>query len=119
MLSRQFISESAFADKIKEKYDLTTFFIHEKDDIISLSMIEVPKAQRKQGVGSAVMQELIKYADRNKKRITLVPGQRDDRHGTTSNARLVRFYKRFGFVDNKGRNKDFTVTAGGMYRDPQ
>ena len=27
----------------------------------------------------------------------------------SSTARLERFYRRFGFVPNKGRNKDFTT----------
>jgi GNAT superfamily N-acetyltransferase len=81
-------------------------------------MIEVPRADRKQGVGTAVMNELVDYADRVGKRIFLTPGLPDDRHGTTSRGRLVKFYKRFGFVENKGRNKDFTLSPG-MYRDPK
>ena len=30
----------------------------------------------------------------------------------------MKFYKRFGFVENKGRKKDFTISEG-MYREPQ
>ncbi len=109
---------SEFADQIKTKYNLASFSVYERPDTITLDMIEVPKADRKQGVGTAVMDELINYADQTNKRIILTPGQRDDRHGTTSRNRLVKFYKRFGFIENRGRNKDFTISQS-MYRDPK
>lgn len=64
---------------------------------------------RKQGVGTSVMKEICKYADENKMRILLTAAVKDDFHGTTSNSRLKSFYKRFGFVENKGRNKDFST----------
>jgi len=64
-----------------------------------------------------IMQELVNYADQIGKRFELSPGQKDPFHGTTSRGRLVNFYKRFGFIENKGRHKDFT-TSRGMYRKP-
>lgn len=109
---------SEFADQIKDKYNLDTFFVNERPDSITLDMIEVPKADRKQGVGTAVLTDLINYADQQSKRISLTPGLHDATHGTTSRTRLVKFYKRFGFVENKGRNKDFSISDG-MYREPQ
>lgn len=117
-LHQLFENISEFEALMKEKYNLTTFFVYERPDSISLNMIEVPKADRKQGIGSAVMNDLIEYADQYNKRILLTPGLQDDRHGTTSRTRLVKFYKRFGFVENKGRNKDFGISDG-MYREPQ
>lgn len=117
-LYQLFENISNFADQMKEKYNLQTFFVNERPDSISLGMIEVPNADRKQGVGTAVMNELIQYADEQGKRILLTPGLKDDRHGTTSRTRLVKFYKRFGFIENKGRNKDFSISDG-MYREPQ
>lgn len=84
---------------------------------LQIGMIEVPKAERAVGRGTAAMQEISQYADENGLRIILTPGLKDDLHGTTSRGRLVNFYKRFGFVENKGRNKDFSISAG-MYRDP-
>ena len=94
-----------------------TLYVFEKENIIIVDSIIVPKNQRKQGIGSQVMQEITNYADKNKKRIELSPGQKDDYNGTTSRGRLVNFYKRFGLIENKGRNKDFS-TSKGMYRDP-
>jgi GNAT superfamily N-acetyltransferase len=73
---------------------------------------------RSQGVGTKAMEELIAYADQLGKRITLSPGLPDDAQGTTSRSRLVKFYKRFGFKENKGRNRDFS-TRDGMIREPK
>ena len=107
-----------FSKYLQKKYELTTLFLSDYNGTLELSMLEVPKAARKQGTGTAAMTEIVQYADKQQKRITLTPGSTDDRHGTTSYGRLVKFYKRFGFVENKGRKKDFTTRAG-MYRNPQ
>ena len=91
--------------------------LYESDDKIYLQNIIFPKDARKQGVGTAVMEDLVNYADQVGKRIELTVGLKDKYHGTTSRGRLVKFYKRFGFVENKGRNKDYT-TRESMYREP-
>lgn len=105
-----------FEKEIRNKYGLTHFnlFTNKKDLI--LDMIVVPKDKRKQGIGSKVLKEICDYADRNDLRILLTTNTKDDVHGTTSSDRLKKFYKRFGFVENKGRNKDFT-TSHNMIRD--
>jgi predicted GNAT family N-acyltransferase len=64
------------------------------------------------------MKELCEYADANKLTIVLSPSERNKQMGTTSKARLTEFYKRFGFVENRGKNKDFRFTAS-MYRTPR
>ncbi len=114
-LSQIFENMSQFAERLKDKYNLSKFSAYETPTSISLDMLEVPKAARKQGVGTAVMTELINYADDTNKRIVLTP---ETITGTTSQPRLVKFYKRFGFIENKGRNKDFEISSG-MYRDPK
>ena len=55
------------------------------------------------------MQALCEHADKYGLRLTLTPAMKNDRMGTTSTNRLIRFYKRFGFVENKGRHSDFTA----------
>lgn len=85
---------------------------------LHLYHLEVPKDKRKSGIGSRVLQDIHDYADQNKKRITLNPASRDDKFGTTSRNRLIKFYKRNGYTHNKGRNKDFRTSAA-MYRDPK
>jgi predicted GNAT family acetyltransferase len=111
--------ESLSKRLIKKHKGVKTLLLSESDGVISIDMIEVDSDKRKEGVGSSVVQEIVDYADRNQKEIQLVPAISDKRHGTTSRARLVKFYKRFGFVENKGRNKDFSKKGGSMYRLPK
>ena len=85
---------------------------------ITLHSLIVPKGRRKQGLGTEAMTSLAAYADQHGQRVILTVGQRDDHHGTTSSSRLRKFYKRFGFVENKGRNKDYRISAS-MYREPK
>ena len=61
------------------------------------------------------MNDLCKYADKNNKTIILTPS---NEFGATSKKRLVDFYKRFGFVENKGKNKIFGIFES-MYRLPK
>ena len=72
---------------------------------IVLSRIEVPQNVRGKGLGSKAMDQIVEMADKEGKIIRLTP---DISFGGTSVARLKKFYKRFGFVENKGKNKDFT-----------
>jgi GNAT superfamily N-acetyltransferase len=84
----------------KHKVDLD---IYEYPTHLELRRIVVPQDQRGKGIGSKVMQDLIKYAQQNNKDLFTTPSS--DFGGSKS--RLVQFYKSFGFKDNKGSNKDF------------
>jgi ribosomal protein S18 acetylase RimI-like enzyme len=80
-----------------------------------LSKIAVPEGQRGQGLGTKAMEDVIARADAEGKRVVLSPSTE---YGATSVTRLKDFYKRFGFVENKGRNKNYAVSQT-MYRDPK
>jgi GNAT superfamily N-acetyltransferase len=82
---------------------------------LHLSRIEIEKGQRGQGIGTKAMEDLLHLADAYGLRITLSPSTD---FGGTSVERLKRFYRRFGFVSNKGRHKDFTLFDS-MYRNPR
>lgn len=86
---------------------------------VTVGMLVVPKDRRSEGVGSAIMEALARFADEHGRPMKLTPAHEDNLWGTTSRARLVKFYKRFGFVENKGRNKDFALGADVMYRLPR
>lgn len=106
--------EKGIKEKLKEKYPTVDFFLSENEDEINLSKVVVPKESRGTGIGSNFMKDLTEYADDKKKKIVLTPSS--DFGGTKS--RLIEFYKRFGFVENKGKNKDFS-TRETMIRLPQ
>ena len=101
-------------DDIAKKYPdvIIDASVGKKD--INLSRIVVPKEMRNQGVGTQVMSDLSEYADSIGKRITLTPSS--DFGGSVP--KLKSFYKELGFVENKGKNKDFS-TREAMYREPQ
>lgn len=84
-----------------------------KDGKATLSKVVVPKEMRGQGVGSDFMEELVRAADADGSVVQLTPSS--DFGG--NKARLKEFYKRFGFVENKGRNKDYELFEA-MYRRP-
>jgi diguanylate cyclase (GGDEF)-like protein len=108
-----------WAEQTRQSLGLRHFNVYvTSGNALELSDIEVPNNARKQGVGTKALEALTQFADEHGQRIVLTPALKDPRHGTTSRARLIRFYKRFGFVENKGRRKDFT-TMQGMYREPQ
>lgn len=89
--------------------------VYENSGTITLSEIVVPPRARGSGVGSAAMKLLTSYADLTGQRIVLSPAKD---FGASSVSRLVAFYKRFGFIENKGRKRDFT-TRETMIRAPR
>ena len=110
--------------QLLEKYDeyLDQLDISETNTSLKLSMIKVKPEYRydkkNQGnnlkIGSKVMFDLVRYADENKKIVTLTP---DNIDGVSVNV-LTQFYKKFGFKMNKGYNKNFEYRDT-MIRNPK
>jgi GNAT superfamily N-acetyltransferase/alpha-D-ribose 1-methylphosphonate 5-triphosphate synthase subunit PhnG len=107
-----------FESSLKADLGLKTLSIFESKESLVLNTIIVPKSDRKKGIGTRAMEMITEYADSRGMMITLSPAIKDDFQGVTSRARLVKFYKQFGFVENKGRNKDFSI-SNSMYREPK
>lgn len=85
-----------------------------KQGVILLDKIKVEAGKRSGGIGGKFMDDLTKYADENGKTIALTAA--GDYGG--SKAGQKRFYKRHGFVDNSGKNKDFMFREN-MLRKPK
>jgi len=101
---------------LTNKYPGLQLKIHKmmgKDELY-LSKIIVPTSKQNEGIGTKVMVELCKYADLKKLIITLNPS--DEYGGNVS--KLKRFYKRFRFVENKGKYKNLEISED-MYRLPK
>ncbi|EPJ6356667.1 GNAT family N-acetyltransferase, partial [Acinetobacter baumannii] len=100
----QTISVDDFATSIKQQYGIELSLKGSpSSNVLSLHKIVVPEAMRNQGTGTKAMQDIINYADSQNKTIALTPSS--DFGGNKN--RLTGFYKKLGFVENKGRNKDY------------
>lgn len=110
-------TKSGSLDDVRNSWDAQgiAHYVSERNGIISLSQIIVPSGARGSGVGTSAMTQLIDYADSTGQRVVLSPSID---FGASSTSRLKTFYKRFGFVENKGRHGDFEVSES-MYRDPR
>lgn len=87
------------------------------DGDISLDYLWVARDCQGQGTGTEAMRRLCDFADHWRKRILLSPIDRNITTGTTSRTRLIKFYQRFGFRVNRGRNRDWSTRAA-MIREP-
>ncbi len=80
----------------------------------SLDSIQVDPGRRRQGLGAATMRRLCDLADERGVTLALTPGN----DWGTSKAFLIRWYRGFGFVPNKGRRADLSI-SGTMIRSPK
>lgn len=99
-------------EKHWDKMGISHSLSHNKG-LVTLHKIVVPKDKRGEGVGSQAMAALTDHADKNGLRVALTPSS--DFGG--NKGRLVEFYKRHGFKENKGRSRDFS-TRETMIREP-
>jgi GNAT superfamily N-acetyltransferase len=115
----------AFGEAVKNSLGLQAFHLHARPSPLDgapeiyLDSIVVARGARKAGLGSKAISSLCRFADDHHASVVLEPADQNWDVGTTSRSRLVRFYKRFGFVENKGRHKDFRLGAGVMVRTPR
>ncbi len=92
---------------------------------VALDEIYLPEAQRGQGKGTQAMGMLTDWADDNGVWLQLSADSsiRGAKGSRAADSRLQGFYRRFGFVPNSGRHKDYTLggptQTGVMYRQPK
>jgi len=118
LLAEQGSAQGGMAGMIDQKalkgmFPNVDFSLMQKGNQATLSKVVVPKDARGQGVGKGFMQALTDAADADGTQLALSPSA--DFGGNKN--RLVQFYKQFGFVPNKGRNIDFSISES-MRREP-
>jgi len=91
-------------------YDI---YYNESTGIITLSRIVVTENERGGGIGGKYLKTLINYANSIGATIALTPSS--DFGGDKE--KLIKWYKKYGFVLNRGENKDFLIRDL-MYRPP-
>ena len=111
-----FIFICMIEDLLKNKYGeaLNALEIYETKTSLILSRIIINPEIRSTGIGTSVMDDLVKYADNHGQIVALTPSS--DFGGNVN--RLIQFYKRFGFKMNKGYNKNFEYRDA-MIRNPK
>lgn len=98
---------NSIKDKYKDKANIA--IRQDKSGNIVLDKIKI--TDQGTGVGTSFMTDLVDLADIKGSTIALTPS--GDFGGNVK--RLKEFYKRFGFVENKGKNKDYEISET-MYR---
>jgi hypothetical protein len=114
----QFLNESKSIELLTDIKDLFNVELDVQYLIADIPAIYIqklllPESDRKQGKGTEIMNLIINWADKHNTTLTLTP---ESTFGTPVNT-LKKFYKKFGFHENKGRNKDFRFRAS-MVRFP-
>ena len=97
---------------ILDRYNLNDLILSKNGKYVTLNKIIAKKIGN--GYGGKFMEDLIKIADKNGWILSLTP---DTSYGATSIGRLKKFYKKYGFVSNKGKHSDFN-TRESMIRKP-
>lgn len=95
-------------------------YMDNRKNSLFLSDLYIKDEFRGTGIGSAVMNEIITFADNNKLPIVLIPEPESETK--KSLIKLINFYKKFGFVINKGKNVDYFLNEPfslSMYRLPR
>tara|TARA_Y100000816_G_C25717433_1_gene378432 strand:+ start:53 stop:415 length:363 start_codon:yes stop_codon:yes gene_type:complete len=108
-LYEEFVKRSPLVGILKTKYGdkIDKLHIFEDDDSIEFNQVVIHKTFRNTGIGSDILNTVTEYADRIGKLVTLTAA---DDYGSDLK-RLKKFYQRFGFIFNHGKNRNF------RYRD--
>lgn len=113
-----------FEDYIKQKYidilDDFGIYLDDMTNSIYLSELYIEPQYRGDGNGSKIMNEILEFSDNVKLPVVLIP--EPEKLTKKAEKRLIIFYKRFGFILNKGRNRDYTLSlpfSTTMYRKPK
>lgn len=99
---------------IESEYRGVSLWIHAADTYLILARLVVPESERNNGIGTAIMLRILAEADSRGVPSALTPS---NSYGGTL-TRLRAFYRRFGFVPNRGRARDF-ATREAMVRTPK
>jgi len=94
-------------NQLKTKYSevLEKLFLFPSKDgkYMELNLIKIKPEFKNQGWATKILDDLVDWAKENNITLTLTPS---DTFGANEK-RLEKFYKRFGFKPNKGKNRDF------------
>ena len=91
---------------LRMKFPGLILWASEHDNRINIGEIKVPLEHRGQGIGSEILSTIKQYAQSVGKAVTLSPEPEKGKK-----AALERFYKKNGFIWNKGNKKDYSLAS--------
>lgn len=112
---------SKFEMSLLSKYpqlDKVGMYVDSSNHSLYLSDLYIKEEFRSHGFGTNVMHDIISFADMYRLPIVLIPDPEDE---DVSPLKLIGFYKKFGFVVNKGKYTNFGLrvpNALSMYKLP-
>lgn len=92
--------ESYLREKYKEYLKYLDLISHIENDAFELKLIEIKHEHKGRGIGSKILNEITDFADQNGLIVVLSVSE-------IKTNKLIKWYKQFGFLENKNRNKDF------------
>jgi len=103
----------SIVEKYKEKYYDIKLHIFKAENKIKIDLIVIPEYIRNEGIGTKIINDIIDYAKANGVTLELTPAiQKEDiKKWGIKKEKLLKFWKNMGFVENKGRNKDYEISA--------
>lgn len=105
-----------FVSKTKQDHpEIRNLVMYPYGNDIKLDTLAIHKDKQGLGVGTKILDKIKQFSDTHNKRIMLTTGTCDPNFGTTSQSRLDKFYRKNGFISDKGRNKDFSITTTHYY----
>lgn len=93
-------------NKLKESNKDLEFQLIPYKEFIYLDLLIVPEEYRNKGLGTKFMNELIEAADSIRCPLALTA---DTSYSDTDEETLEAYYKRFGFIKNIGKDRDFST----------
>lgn len=112
------LATEKFAKALSRKYSVDLWLSRQgvNDEFLIVSGITVPEDQRNEGIGTQVMEEVIAWGHARGLTLALTPEPIENRGSVRAKNRLIRFYRRLGFVPNKGRNREFRIRESMIFR---
>ena len=95
----------AIIEKFKSQYKGLDLWAFEDNNRIFLNSIKVPLEMRRQGIGREIIKVLKDFAQSRGKPLVVSP---EAEKGYKS--KLDNWYRDQGFIDNKGRYKDYEIS---------
>ena len=83
-----------------------SFHSNYDDRVLHLSIIRIKKGERGKGIGREIINSIKQFADENNLIITLSP-EPEPRY----KKKLDNFYRDSGFIHNRGRKKDYSLSS--------